>query len=128
MPCPFLIFSQSDYLIHIVDINSHTQWQTVQIQISWLLQKPTDLALHCLQRQDISGTSRTRVKFCFISMRGCFCKMCMHLENIGFSSSYMGFLVGLYITIYPHFFFFFIIIIQSHTFAEENCALSNIVK
>ena len=28
---------------------------TVQIQISWLLQKPTDLDLHCLQRQDISG-------------------------------------------------------------------------
>ena len=24
MPCPFLIFSQSDYLIQIVDINSHT--------------------------------------------------------------------------------------------------------
>ena len=29
---------------------------------SWLLQKPTDLDLHCLQRQDISGFSRTRVK------------------------------------------------------------------
>ena len=28
---------------------------------SWLLQKPTDLDLHCLQRQDISGFSRTRV-------------------------------------------------------------------
>ena len=37
MPHPFQIFSQSDYLIHIVDINSHTEWQTVQIQISWLL-------------------------------------------------------------------------------------------
>ena len=34
----------------------------MQIQISWLLQKPTDLDLHCLQRQDISGLSRTRVK------------------------------------------------------------------
>ena len=32
------------------------------IQISWLLQKPTDLDLHCLQRQDIYGFSRTRVK------------------------------------------------------------------
>ena len=31
-------FSQSDYLIQIVDINSHTEWQTVQIQISWVLQ------------------------------------------------------------------------------------------
>ena len=34
----------------------------MQIQISWLLQKPIDLDLHCLQRQDISGFSRTRVK------------------------------------------------------------------
>ena len=34
----------------------------MQIQISWLLQKPTDLDLHCLQRQGISGFSRTRVK------------------------------------------------------------------
>ena len=43
-------FSQSDYLIQIVDVNSHTEWQTVQIQISWLLQKSTDLDLHCLIR------------------------------------------------------------------------------
>ena len=61
MPRPYQIFSQSDYLIQIVDINSHSDWQTVQIQISWLLQKPTDLDLHCLQRQGISGLSRTRV-------------------------------------------------------------------
>ena len=37
MPRPFQIFSQSDYLIQIVDVNSHTEWQTMQIQISWLL-------------------------------------------------------------------------------------------
>ena len=34
--------------------------------IRLLLQKPTDLALHCLQRQGISGFSRTRVKRCFV--------------------------------------------------------------
>ena len=34
----------------------------MQIQISWLLQKPTDLDLHCLPRQGISGFSRIRVK------------------------------------------------------------------
>ena len=34
----------------------------MQIQISWLLKKPTDLDLHCLQRQGISGFSRTWVK------------------------------------------------------------------
>ena len=51
MPRPLLIFSQSGYLIQIVVINLHTWWQTVQIQISWLLQKPTDLDLHCLQNR-----------------------------------------------------------------------------
>ena len=61
MACPLLIFSQSDYLMQVVDMNSNTEWQTVQIQISWLL-KPTDLDLHCLQRQGISGFSRTKVK------------------------------------------------------------------
>ena len=33
---PLLIFSQLDYLIQIFYIASHTKWQTVQIQISWL--------------------------------------------------------------------------------------------
>ena len=33
-----------------------------RFQISWLLQKPTDLDLHCLHRQGISRFSRTRVK------------------------------------------------------------------
>ena len=37
MSQPFQIFSQSDYYIQIGDINSHTEWQTVLIQISWLL-------------------------------------------------------------------------------------------
>ena len=53
---PFLIFRQSDYLIQIVDIILHSKWETVQIQI-----KPTDLDLHCLQRRDTAGFSRTRV-------------------------------------------------------------------
>ena len=48
MPRPLLIFSQSNYLIQVVDTDSDTNWQTVQIQISWLLHKPTDLDLHCL--------------------------------------------------------------------------------
>ena len=38
-------------------INSHTWWQTVQIQIR------SQLDLHCLQRQGISGLSRTKVNF-----------------------------------------------------------------
>ena len=61
LPHQLLIFSQSDYLIQIVATNSNTYWQTVQIQISWLLQKLTDLDLHCLQMQCISGFSRTSV-------------------------------------------------------------------
>ena len=61
---PLLTASQSDYSIQIVDINSHTERQTVKIQISWLLKKPTDLDLHCLQKKGtgISRFSRTRVK------------------------------------------------------------------
>ena len=43
-----LIVSQSDSLIQIVVINSHSESQTVQILISWLLNKPADLDLHCL--------------------------------------------------------------------------------
>ena len=33
----------------------------MQVQISWLLQKPTDLDLHCLQMQGICGLSRIRL-------------------------------------------------------------------
>ena len=36
MPRPLLIFSRSDYLIHIVAINSHTKRQTVQSQLIWI--------------------------------------------------------------------------------------------
>ena len=32
MPRPLLTVSQSDYLIQIADTNSHTEWQTVQMQ------------------------------------------------------------------------------------------------
>ena len=35
----------------------------VQIQICWLLQKPTDLDLPCLQEQGISRFCRTRAEF-----------------------------------------------------------------
>ena len=65
MPHPFLIFSQSDYLIWVFDRNSHIQWQTVQIQISWLLQKPTDLNLHCLLGQGMSCSAREGLKTCY---------------------------------------------------------------
>ena len=57
----FRFICRSDYFIQVVDTNSHTKWQTVQIQISWLLQMPTDLDLYCLQRQSISWFSRTWV-------------------------------------------------------------------
>ena len=78
MPRPLLILSQSDYLIWIVTINSHTEWQTVQIQISWFFKKPTDLDLHCLQSQGISGFSRTRVKVTSHSVVAQFCFLSVH--------------------------------------------------
>ena len=55
---------------------------------------------------------------------GCFCKNVYAFGEHRFSSSFMGFFVGFYITIRPPLFF----IIQSHTFAAENCAIGNIVK
>ena len=55
---PLLTLSQSVSLIQIFDTNSHTDRQTVQIQISWLLKKPTDLDLHCVQRLVVYGFSR----------------------------------------------------------------------
>ena len=65
-PHPLLIFSQSGNLIQNVDINSYIEWQTVQIQISWLLQKPIALDLHCLQKQGLSVFSRTRVNWLIV--------------------------------------------------------------
>ena len=59
---PLLNFSQQGYLLQVFDTSLHIKWQTVQIQISWLLQKPTDLDLHWLQKREISGFSRTRIK------------------------------------------------------------------
>ena len=35
----------------------------MQIQISWLLQKPTDLDLHCLQRQVYPGSAGLGLKY-----------------------------------------------------------------
>ena len=51
-------FCQSDYLIQVFDRNSHILWQTMQIQIIWLLQKPTDLDLNCLLRQGMLCSAR----------------------------------------------------------------------
>ena len=42
--------------------NSADPDQLASSEASWLLQKPTDLDLHCLQRQGISGFSMIRVK------------------------------------------------------------------
>ena len=62
MPRPFLIFSQSDYLIQ----NSYILFTYLMANSAdpdqLASSEPTDLDLHCLQRQDISWFSRTRVK------------------------------------------------------------------
>ena len=38
----------------------------MQIQISWLLQKPTDLDLHCLLRQGMSCSARKALIYLFV--------------------------------------------------------------
>ena len=55
MPHPLLIFSQSDYLIWIFAINSHNGNSADPGQLA-----SSDLDLHCLQQQGISGLSITR--------------------------------------------------------------------
>ena len=45
MPCPLLIFNQSEYSIWIVAINSNTEANSADPE------KPTDLVLHCLQKR-----------------------------------------------------------------------------
>ena len=65
MPRPFPIFSQSDYLIKVVDTNLHLSLltnKTVQFQNSCLLQKPTDLDLQCLQRQSNPGSAGSELR------------------------------------------------------------------
>ena len=54
-----LIFSQSDYFFQIVDTNSHNGKQCRSRSVGFFR------VLHCLQRQSISGFSRTRVKTLF---------------------------------------------------------------
>ena len=53
----------------------------MQIQISWLLKKPTDLDLHCLQKQGISGFSRTRVNV--LTVLACGDRMFIYFELPG---------------------------------------------
>ena len=38
-------------MIPFVTLDTRAQWKTVWIMISWLLQKPTDLDLHCFQHR-----------------------------------------------------------------------------
>ena len=51
----------------LFDRNSHIEWQTVQIQISWLLSKPTDLDFHRLLRQGMSCSAREGLSKCLFS-------------------------------------------------------------
>ena len=62
MSRPFPIPWRSVFLVRseVLGMCSHTQWQAVRIVIRWLLQRPTNLDLHCLQRQGMFGFSRTR--------------------------------------------------------------------
>ena len=53
----------------------------MQIQISWLLQKPTDLDLHCLLRQDMSCSAREGLRLCG-SLE------CNHFSNFGEDEHY----------------------------------------
>ena len=92
MPPTLPVSRQSDYLIRIVYINSHTKYETGQIQIIWLLKEPTDLALPYLQKKGISEFSKTRAsrKHAYIILtpfKPYFC-----IGKVGFTGVYIIFL------------------------------------
>ena len=60
MSCPFLIFSQSDYLIQIVDINSHNGKQCRSRSVGFFRSPLIWIYTVCKGRT--SGSSSTRVK------------------------------------------------------------------
>ena len=62
MPHPLLIFSQSEYLIQVV-IQIDMLILTNSVDPDQLVSSDSVQILHCLQRQGISGFSRTRVKY-----------------------------------------------------------------
>ena len=64
----FQIFSQSDYLIQIVDINSHTEWQTVQIQISWLLRSQLIWIYAAFKSSVYPGSAGQGLKCCHTTL------------------------------------------------------------
>ena len=70
MPRPLLTDSQSDCLIQVVDTNLHTEWQTVQIQISWLLNKPTDLDLYVCKGWVYPGPAGPGLKIAGLQLKG----------------------------------------------------------
>ena len=67
MPHPLLIFSQSEYLIHVVDTNSHAEWQCRSRSVGFSEANWSDL--HCLKRQGTSGFSRTRFQTRFLQKK-----------------------------------------------------------
>ena len=82
MPGLLLILSQSGYLIQTVAINLHTWWQTVQIQISWLLQKPTDLDLHCLKNRIYPGSAGQGLRLVFAIPKWGFCYSISNITTV----------------------------------------------
>ena len=68
--------------IQTVDINSHTEWQNVQI--SYHLQKPTDLDLHCLQKRGSAGPVLHKCTLPILPIKGVYFSplltlSCMHM-------------------------------------------------
>ena len=99
MSRPLLTVSQSDYLIQVL-IQIHTlNAQTVQIQISWIMKKLTDLDLLCLQSRvkiamfctltfKFSKTSMTRTLMaCLFAKHVCFIYFFLKFANLEYRIS-----------------------------------------
>ena len=61
MQCPLLIVSQSFCFIKAFDTNSRVKWETVQIQINWLLPEANWSGSTLFAKAGIPRFSRTRV-------------------------------------------------------------------
>ena len=92
--CPLLIVSQSEYLIHIDGTNSHSSWQTVQIQ------KSTQWSGLTLFAKVISGISRTRVKLVgrfLVNLQGYIIGTCIRADNFIFKVTILQWLSIFYV-------------------------------
>ena len=95
------------FLSNFMNSQCHVVWKTVWILISWLLQKPADLDLHCFQlslylvsncfKDFLHGISKVRAKLSYL------CIICS-LGQVKFSLD--RYIIAMYLSLGKYFFFY----------------------